>query len=53
MGHLALDAQAASLWRFHLLPLFKATFNVSPLEYADRRRVDPWLREVEVSYDNA
>jgi transcriptional regulator GlxA family with amidase domain len=33
-------AQAASLSKFHLLRLFKATFDVSPLEYADRRRVD-------------
>jgi AraC-like DNA-binding protein len=39
---LALDelAQAASLSKFHLIRLFKATFDVSPLEYADRRRVD-------------
>jgi len=33
-------AHAASLSKFHLLRLFKATFNVSPVEYADRCRVD-------------
>jgi AraC-like DNA-binding protein len=39
---LALDelAQATSLSKFHLLRLFKATFNVLPLEYADRCRVN-------------
>lgn len=32
-------AQASCLSKFHLLRLFKATFDVSPLEYADRCRV--------------
>jgi AraC family transcriptional regulator len=33
-------AQATSLSKFHFLRLFKATFEVSPLEYADRCRVE-------------
>jgi AraC-like DNA-binding protein len=33
-------ARASCLSKFHLLRMFKATFGVSPLEYADRFRVE-------------